>query len=578
MKPVRWILASSVLIGAIVCVSATAMAQQDNTVYTGSLFLGGHYTGIDESIKRVGEFNRGEEEGMGDVGLYVLGRRDFNMFELDGRFYDPDEFGFRGRARIEDQFKLRLDVQSFQRQRATDLLENMSVRESGNREGTAPGGKMITYEDLDPTADYGYDRREIRTQAEFRPRGADWLTLRAAHRTILESGDDQRVSSGHCSSCHMTSQTGERENKTHAFTGELEADAGKAIIGYEFNYRMFQPDGEVATVLYDSASHPVNGGAGDEFASRLNFEDTVVGYGALPEVEKMAHALKGRAQLGNGTLVGRASLATTKNKDTQLKATATGGVLQYAVRTSAKTSLRARVNVRRVENDDYFVDVPTWRDGRGGGGQDFDFLRQSAMTRTEFGGNLELKWKAARRTTAKFLAGYESIDRDNFPFEDAEKTTTRLIGQTKVTHRASRQATLRFGYRLELTDKPFTHYSGVYETRGNGVLELNDVSNQAYYYQREQLKTMDVTTEPTSEHRIDASVALRPSSTVSLNLGLKIALEANSDLDSIDYERTLFQPNATITLAPDPKWSLYGSYTFTMDESNLPVLVPLMDG
>jgi hypothetical protein len=80
------------------------------------------------------------------------------------------------------------------------------------------------------------------------------------------------------------------------------------------------------------------------------------------------------------------------------------------------------------------------------------------------------------------------------------------------------------------------------------------------------------------EHRLQGSVNLRPSAKLTANLGAKLTLETNSDLDSLDYDRTLFQPSATITLTPDNQWSFFGSYTFQMDQSNGPVVVPIMDG
>lgn len=578
MKLLRTIMTTAALASACLLCASPLMAQEATGSSGGSVFLGTHYTGIDESVKKAGEFNRGEEEAMGDIGFHLYGSRNFRHYDLTGQFFDPDQFFLNGKAQIEDQFKFELDVRSFYRQRATDLLANMTVRESGNREGTAPGGKMLTHEDLDPTADYGYNRRSLAASVEYRPRGASWLKLAAAHRTILENGDDQMVSSGHCSSCHLTSQTAKRDNRTHAFTGEIEATTGQSIFGYEFNYRTFKPEGDVAMVMYDSASHPVNGSSGDEFASRLNFEDTLLPYGVLPEVEKMAHALKANVKVGEGNLLARASMSKTKNKTSSIDVSATAGALQYAIRTSPKTSLRARASVRRIENDEVPIDVPLWRDGRAGGGQDFDYVRYSALTRTEAKGEAELQWRPSHQTLVAFLGGYQSIKRDDYPYAGADESTNRFIAQAKVTHRPNVRTSLRLKYRMELTDNPFTSFKGIYETRGNGVLTPNETTGFVYYFQREDLKAVDITNQPTVAHHLDGNITLRPSPKMNATIGAKLTLEKNTDLDSLDYSRTLFAPTGTITLTPDNKWSIYTSYTYQMDESNGPVTVPVMDG
>jgi hypothetical protein len=189
-----------------------------------------------------------------------------------------------------------------------------------------------------------------------------------------------------------------------------------------------------------------------------------------------------------------------------------------------------------------------------------------------------LTYRVNRRTRFAVLAGYEAIQRDDYPYKGAKQQTNRYIGQVKVSHRASSQVDGRFKYRLELTDDPFTNYNGLFERAGEDVLVQNPATGLAYYYQREALRTGEITNQPTMAHLIDASVNLRPSPKFSAQIGGTVKLESNDDLDSLDYERTVYQPTVSATFTPRPEWSLFGSYSYLYDKSNGPVAVAMMDG
>jgi len=572
-----------VLLGAVALlfvagVCSPLAAQDDQASYRWSLWLGSHYTGLEDFSQRVGEYNRGEEEAMPEVKFMLSGQKGFNNFDLRGHFYDPDRADFLGRARIADQLKLDVRYRSVARQRPTDLMGNLLVRESTNREGTVKGGKMITSEDLSPGMDYGYTRYEISTDIEFSPKNADWLTLSAAHRSIMEKGDDQQMAVMHCSSCHIESQAVERDRASHAIQVGATADKEEYGVGYQFDFQTFKSNAKPATVMYDSAANPGNGTMGDEFASRVQFEDVALEVGLIPEVQKMAHALQGRYNLGKGTILARASTMEAKNKDTDLKTTVIAGNIKYSTRLNSQAALRVQARGSQRETDDYAIDVPLFREGRGGGGQDLDYVRYSSMTRREGLVEGELTYRVDRRTRFAVLAGYEAIQRDDYPNEGAKQQTNRYIGQVKVSHRASAQVNGRFKYRLELTDDPFTNYNGLFERAGQDILEQNPVTGLAYYYQREALRTGDITTQPTMSHAIDASVNLRPSAKFSAQIGGKVKFDKNDDLDSLEYERTVYQPTLSATFTPQPEWSIFGSYSYLFDESKVPVAVALMDG
>jgi hypothetical protein len=241
-------------------------------------------------------------------------------------------------------------------------------------------------------------------------------------------------------------------------------------------------------------------------------------------------------------------------------------------------TLRAQARGSERDTDEYFVDLLDWRAGAGGGGQDFDYTRYSTFTGRRGSGEVELNYRVNRRTRLAGLLGYEAEQREDYPSFGASQTTNRYIGQVKVRHRASAQVNAQATYRLELTDEPFANIAGLLEEEGRYVLEQNPVTNLAYYYQREALRTGDITTEPTQGHYLKLGVNLRPSAKFSANIAVKLSLEKNDDLDSLEYERTMYHPTVSATLTPRPEWSFFGSFSYQLDESNGPVAVALMDG
>lgn len=575
----------------VVIASSSLVAQDSPATYRWSLWLGSHYTGLDNYTLKVGEYNRGEKEAMPEVGFTLNGLNGYNSFSLHGHFYDPEEADFLAHARVDDRLKFSARYRSLTHRRGTDLMENLIVRESTNREGTTPGGKMITHEDLDPGAEYGYTRHQVETNIEYTPRKADWLKLSAAHRSIIEKGDDQLLASMHCSSCHINSMSIERDQSSHAVALGATAEKEDFTVGYQFDYRTFSSGAEPVEVLYDSASHPVNGSSGDEFASRLNYEGEDVLVALIPDVKKMAHRLNGRVTVWDGTLLGRASTMTAENDYNGLKTTVYSGAIKYSKRLSPQVALQAQAKGRTRDSDETPIDLLPWREGRAGGGQDFDYIRYSTLTGRSVEGETELKYRPNTRTDLAFLVGYEAEQHEDYPSYGAKETMNRYIGQFKATHRPSRQVTARLKYRLELTDNPFTNYDGLLEEDGHLVLEQNSVTGLAYYYQREALRFGDITTQPTMGHYFDIGVNLRPSPKFSTQLTAKVTMEKNDEIgpkyseleivqlaQPFDYERTAYQPSISASFAPQPEWNFFGSFSYSFDKANGPVTVAMMDG
>ena len=70
----------------------------------------------------------------------------------------------------------------------------------------------------------------------------------------------------------------------------------------------------------------------------------------------------------------------------------------------------------------------------------------------------------------------------------------------------------------------------------------------------------------------------RVSDKATLMGGVRFVTDKNGDLDSLDVEHSSLQPNLAFTAIPDPRWSITGGVSYSVNKSRGPVTVALFDG
>ncbi len=554
-------------------------AEDDEAIDRYSLWIGSHYTEFSDYTKKIGEYNIGDNEWMPEFKLGVYSQSGNSIFRLDGHYYDDKNIFGDVRTTVGDRFKFKAKYRSLIHQKGQDMLTNISAREFLPSNGL-PGGKILTHELLDPDADYNYKRQEILTELEMLLSKKNNVRLSAVHRTILKDGQEQAIASNHCFSCHLTSETADVEQRQHQVEVGLDAEVGKADVGYLFAYRTFQSNADDPVAYYDPAKHPVNGGAGAEFSSRQVYDDTNLVYSALPKTEKTSHKVRFKSDVGEGTFSSSLSYSRAENKNVELTTDAVVGAVNYAVRLSDRTRLVAKGSQSMLKADDPFIDLPTFRDGAADLNEtSFDFQRLSSLDRWESRIQAEVISRINPRMTLYVLGGYDRIDRDDYPVKDNGTITNKIIGQAKLRYRKGLRYSSLLKYRFEKTSDPFLSARGLFEMPGNETLEpLVPISNWIFYFQREDLRYQDITTVPTDKHVFDWNSSYRPSGRYSLNLGVKGQYDKNGNLDSLDVKHFSLQPNINLNYTPDMKWTLATGYTYSYDKSKLPVTVAMFDG
>jgi hypothetical protein len=184
-----------------------------------------------------------------------------------------------------------------------------------------------------------------------------------------------------------------------------------------------------------------------------------------------------------------------------------------------------------------------------------------------------------KRWTLSGLAGYRRVDRYNHHEENYVSNT--ITGRAKIRYRRGLRFSVWAKYQLDYTVDPFVSGRGLFEARGREALasfQIPQAFRRAFYHQREDLRYQSITTSPTMRNRIELYGQYQPHHKVGLSGRLKLQIDKNDDLDSLDIKQSLIQPSLGVNLTPDEGFSLFLGYNMQLAKSRGPITVALFDG
>lgn len=569
----------------LVAFNLSLSAQDGEEIQNYSIWIGSNYIDHIDYYKKVGEYNRGREELSPEFKGNYLFNDGKTLIRAEGHYFDEDDFRAGYKQTFRDYFNAEFYYNSFTHQEQQDLLKNLSAREWFGEPLNKWGGKILTHELTDVGADYDVQRKEFGAKIEALLYRKHNIKMTAAHRAIFKTGEKQKLSNNHCFSCHVTSKSSEVDQVARQFEIGIQGDIDDFTLAYELGFRNFRSEAPDDYFYFDNALHPGFGrtdGVSDyegEFGSRLIYDGVYMPVGTYPETDKISHKFKFKGDIGKSRFIASAGYSRAENKRVELQSTAWTGAFNYSVLLSRKMRLILKAAGIKIEADDPEIDLPEFRAGRPGPHHDFDFTRYSSLDRTDWKGSAEIITRLNRATTVSALLGYQSIDRVDYPEKDAHWKTKKLIGQLKMNYRKGLKYSNNIKYRFEKISDPFTSGRGLFELSGRETLTpLPQPFRFVFYFQREDLRYQNITTLPTEIHEFDFDMNYRPVEKTNIRAGLKVKLDKNGDLDSLDVKHSSFQPNIALTVSPGSRWNMTTGYTYNFYKSRGPVTVALFDG
>ncbi len=456
---------------------------------------------------------------------------------------------------------------------------------------TALGGPMVQHTDNDPHTLYKPGYEEARTDVEAVIPGATWLRLKGSHRTYLREGGVQHRTMSKCSTCHVTGNRQEIDQRSHELTGGVAIVTNKVTVDYEYYNRQFNDRALVNTILYDRAIHPVT--QAPVFDARVQF-DSLNGelpYLPTPPSRKARHSVRARAELPKeSTLQAAFTSASTQNNFTGLKADSWGWNARYTIPVNKKMSFSVRAKQLDWEVDDVFVNViereavagPNTGNTYPEAYPDFgeaSFTRFSSRNRNDISVRGELTTRLARFNTLR--TGYQFAHRKRDHYE-VEKTNTNSVYATynrRIRETGSGDWSLRARYRFDHNDNPWLHRHAAlppvmqpFESPGNAPF------GGVQYFEIYAARQADLTRFPKTSHFIEPSLTWMPNMKFSATLHYRYRQLENDDLNMSEWSRSVHMPGAELYFAPLERLSFTAAYMFHNERSETLFGIPVYDG
>jgi hypothetical protein len=222
------------------------------------------------------------------------------------------------------------------------------------------------------------------------------------------------------------------------------------------------------------------------------------------------------------------------------------------------------------------VDLPSWRAGRTGGGQNFDFERQSVLNRDVVNFKVQTNYWVNRNNTLRFDYRFRNIDREYLEIEQGSTDTQTMQNRFTVgwNSRFSKwRGMVNFEY--EKTDIPFANKYAMCERPLENEEPLKN-NKTVYYFQRERLA--DASNQPSDSLRLNAIFTVLANAKFSMNLQGMLKDDRNDNLNSYEWQQDVATAGLNFFLVPSEKSLFTIGYNYLNYKSNAVFCLPVMDG
>ncbi len=592
----------------LLCLAGTVGYADDGEAFvTGTQSVGAHSTNYTDNPNRAGEYvNLDDAKSvMADLYLGVAGGTEDALYNLGILYRDSSTNSFNFNLKTSKYLSVDLAYDSFVHNLDHDLLANLNAREANpdGAGGYTPGGKQVYYTDNDPMQRYFLEYRKFHGNVAVQIPGVQNGEIALGYREQRKTGYKQTLTIDHCAVCHVEGHTQRIDQQTDTWTADAQATFGKVSLNYGFLRQEYSDLANNPSRYWKNAAHPTMGNIDNvtganydvEFGSRMIFEDATMAFGLSADTEKTSHSAGLKMDLEEGGTV-KASYTYAKNRNFHngIENKFNAGAFGYAVKLNPKMRLTAKFLAYETKVDDYFVNLPLFREARPAGNLDFDWTRISAANRKVYQLDANLGWKLAKRRHLRLNWRTQVIDRPamaqnqtSYLFND-DGTVAALVASEPFENKTTiNRLKLRYDAKLGLkgrynltyaytmVDQPYMNPTAMCEESLAGANNPGD-TGRIYYFQRQRYGMGS--NQPNQAHKLTLKGTYQLSARSSFNAFLTYAKDKNDDLNIYEFERDMFTPGFNFWTAPTDRLLFTMGWTHNKVKSNANMCIPIFDG
>ncbi len=559
---------------ALLAIPATMAGDE----VTGETAMGAQRSHISDSANRAAEY-QSERDGFALSTWWDMNLEGGEQIQLDFSMLNSNEQEGYLRYNNGKSWTIEATLRRFDHNLPHDPLSNL--------EATDEGGKATFYTDEDPNAHYGIRVNESVATLKYRPHDAQAWELAIVGKRLRRSGTRQHTSVGHCENCHIVGQTRTVNETTDTVKFLASYEKPSHGVSYEASFRDFNSDADSLSRYYQYARHPGKPiASGDLFRNRVQFDDSILPVGVIPESKSLTQTFRGYYSKDNNHVDGAVAFAQNESQANGLRAKHSSARVRWLHTFDDTLALAIHGRYTSLSSDDYFIDVnDSLRATQGPqAGQSYydiyldapgDFLRQSAFDRKTSSAQADLTYRygAKKRQRIKGSLIAKQTDRDEFMETKEFKLRALFSG------RMGDKSRYRFSAELLSATDPFANIRGGFrEPRSAGHDPSGNPFSDLQYYDMYATRIADLTNQPTSGITAKAYFTTAKTANSALTFTGSYVDQKNDETNVYDWEKTAWNLGMSVWWAPSDRLFATASYTVMDNDVWTGVSVPVLDG
>ncbi|NOZ13053.1 MAG: hypothetical protein GXO69_05325 [Acidobacteria bacterium] len=538
---------------------------------------GFHGSDISKDHNQVSEYSQSKTRVQGLLKVRTIDASGDLKYRLDLALFSNDDMKMKLVIHKGSWFTSTTSYNKFLHKLGHDTLSNLSWREAEDREGTIPAHKELTHVDYDPTQDYYKVYEDFRQVFDIRLNTAMPSDIQVGFRAQSRTGYHQVMQLSHCDTCHVQSKAARVDENAYDIWAKFHAKVKKFDVSYKYTYSKFNNQADETSFYIDLPRHPATGGAIDEFGSRTLFGGETLPSEFNNDNRKSTHEIHVEGAVSSrDTVVAGASYSDLTNEFTNLDLTTSTGSFRWSHKFRTNFVVDTFLSYYTMDNDDVFVDIPAWRDGRPGGGQPLSWTRYSAYNRNVSYVKLRARYKMDGNNRFTFSYRYKQTDRDNVVvnLEDGSTDTKSSLFKVRWDGRFD-ELRANVVASFESINHPFENARGINEAPAAAYTPFPD-NSVIYYFQRQVIG--EASNMPSQDLNVRGNLSYRFSDKASFNMYAGFRSGENNELNTYTMNITARTAGTSMFFVLNEKTVLTVGYDYSFSKQNAVFSVPVMDG